>query len=52
MTSSIEDKFDASIERLEDCIEKHGRGPITAIRKDTDNTKDDRMTITRKLKLE
>ena len=39
---------DASIQRLEDYKEKHERGLITAIRKDTDNTIDNRMTITRK----
>ena len=47
--SSIEDCVDASIQRLEDYIEKHGRGLIIAIRNDTENTIDDRMT-TRKLK--
>ena len=48
---SIEDSVDASIQRLEDYIEKHDRGVITAIRNDTDNTIDDRMT-TRKQKWE
>ena len=43
--ASIEDTVDASIQRLEDYIEKHERGLITAIRNDTD----DRMT-TRKQK--
>ena len=47
---SIEDSVDASIQRLEDYIEKHEGGLITGIRKDTDNTKHDRMTITRKQK--
>ena len=47
---SIEDSVDASIQRLEDYIEKHERGLITAIRNDTDNTIDDRMTTTRKQK--
>ena len=42
--ASIEDTVDASIQRLEDYIEKHERGLITAIRNDTDNTIDDRMT--------
>ena len=42
---SIEDSVDASIQRLEDYIEKHEQGLITAIRKDADNTIDDRMTI-------
>ena len=49
---SIEDSVDASIQRLEDYIEKHERGQITAIRNDTDNTIDDRMAITRKQKWE
>ena len=46
--ASIEDSVDASIQRLEDYIEKHERGLITAIRNDSDNTRDDRMTTTRK----
>ena len=45
----IEESVEASIQRLEDYIEKHERGLITAIRNDTDNTIDDRMTTTRKL---
>ena len=49
--ASIEDSVDASIQRLEDYIEKHG-GLITATRNDTDNTKTNRMTITRKQKWE
>ena len=48
--ASIEDSVDASIQRLEDNIEKHKRGLITGIRNDTDNTIDDRMTTTRKQK--
>ena len=40
------------MQRLEDYIEKHERGLITAIRNDTDNTMDDRMTTTRKQKRE
>ena len=48
--ASIEDNVDASIQRLEANIEKHERGLITAIRNDSDNTIDDRMTITRKQK--
>ena len=48
--ASIEDSVDASIQRLEDCIQKHDGGLITAIRNDTDNTMDKRMTITRKQK--
>ena len=46
--ASIEDSVDASIKQLEDNIEKHEGGLITAIRNDTDNTIDGRMTITRK----
>ena len=48
--ASIEDSVDASIQRLEDYIEKHERGLITAIRNNTDNTIDNRMTTTRKQK--
>ena len=47
---SSEDCVDASIQRLEDYIEKHEGGLITTIRNDTDNTKTNRMTITRKQK--
>ena len=43
---------DASIQRLEDYVEKHEGGLITAIRNNTDNTIDNRMTITRKQKWE
>ena len=50
--TSIEDSVDTSIQRLEDYIEKHERGLITAIRNDTDNTINDRMTTTRKQKCE
>ena len=50
--ASIEDSVDASIQRLEDYIEKHDGGLITAIRNDTDNTVDNRMTKTRKQKWE
>ena len=46
--TSIEDTVDASIQRLEDYIEKHERGLISAIRNDTDNTIDEIMTTTRK----
>ena len=48
----IEDSVDISIQRLEDNIKKHERGPIMAIRKNTDNTIDNRMTTTRKQKWE
>ena len=51
-TCSIEDSVDASIKRLEDYIQKHDGGLNTAIRNDTDNTMDNRMTITRKQKWE
>ena len=49
--ASSEDSIDASI-RLEDYIEKHERGLITAIRNNTDDTIDNRMIITRKQKWE
>ena len=48
----IEDSVDASIQRLEDYIQKHDGGLITAIRNDTDNTMDNKMTITWKQKWE
>ena len=50
--ASIEDSVDASIQRFEDYTEKHVGGLITATRNDTDNTKTNRMTITRKQKWE
>ena len=50
--ASIEDSVDASIQRLKDYIEKHEGGLITTIRNNTDNTKDNRMTKTRKKKWE
>ena len=50
--ASIEDSVDASIQRLEDYIEKLERGLVSAIRNNTDNTIDNRMTITRKQKWE
>ena len=49
--ASTEDSVDASIPRLEDYIEKHEGGLITAIRNDTENTMANRMTITRKQKM-
>ena len=49
--ASIEDSVDASIQRLEDYIQKHDGGLITAIRNDTDNTMDNRMTIIKKQKM-
>ena len=48
----IENTVDASIQRLEDYIEKHERGLITTIRVDRDNTINERMTTTRKQKWE
>ena len=42
--ASIEDSVDTSIQWLEDYIEKHEGGLITAIRNNTDNTIDNRMT--------
>ena len=50
--ASIEDSVDASIQWLEDYIQKHDGGLITTIRNDTDNTKDSRISITRKQKWE
>ena len=50
--ASIEDTVDVSIQRLQVYIEKHERGLITTIRVDTDNTINERMTITRKQKWE
>ena len=50
--ASIEDSVDTSIPRLEDYIEKHERGLITATRTNTDNTIDNRMTKTKKQKRE
>ena len=49
---SIENTDNSSIQRLEDYIEKHEGGLITAIRNDSDNTMNNRMTITRKQKWE
>ena len=43
---------DASIQRLEDDIEKHEGGLIIATKNDTDNTVVNRRTITRKQKWE
>ena len=48
--ASIKDTVDASIQRLENYIEKHERGLIITIRNDTDNTIDERMTTARKQK--
>ena len=49
--ASIEDSVDTSVLQLEDYIEKHEGGLITAIKNDTDNTMTNRMTITRKQKM-
>ena len=49
--ASIEDSIDASIQRLEDYIQKHEGWLITATRYDTENTMN-RMTITWKQKWE
>ena len=46
--TSIRDSVGVSIQRLEDCIEKHEDWLITATRSDTDNTKTNRLTITTK----
>ena len=46
--ASIEDSVDASIQRLEDYIEKHEGGLITATRNDINNTKTNRIIIWRK----
>ena len=47
---SIEDSVDASIQRLEDYIEKCGGKLITATRKNIDNTRINRTKIPRKQK--
>ena len=49
--ASIDECVDETIQRLEDYIEKHEGGLITAIKNDTDNTMDNRMAINRKKKL-
>ena len=48
--ASIEDSVDASLQRLEDYIEKHEEGLITAIKNDSDDMMDTRMAINRKQK--
>ena len=52
LLASIEDTVDASIQRIEDYIEKHERGLIRTIRNDTDNSIDEIMTTTRQQKWE
>ena len=46
--NSNEDSVDASMQRLEDCIENHKEGLIIVIRNNTDNAKTNRMTIENK----
>ena len=48
--TGIEDSVDVSIQRLGDYIEKHEVGLIIAIKNDTDNMVENRMTLTRKQK--
>ena len=50
MFSYLSSCFDASIKRLEDDTQKHEGGLITATRNETENTVNNRMTITRKIK--
>ena len=50
--ASIEDSVDTSIQQLENYIQKHEGGIITATRHETENTMNNRMTITRKQKRE
>ena len=50
--ANTEDSVDASMQGLEDYVKKHEGGLISAIRNDTDNMIDIRMTITRKQKWE
>ena len=50
--SSIEDRVEVSIQRLEDYIGKCGERLITPTRNHTDNTRTKRTTITRKQKWE
>ena len=50
--ASIDGNVHASIQQLEDYIKNHEGELITAIRNDSDNTMDNRMTITRKQKWE
>ena len=50
--ASNEDSVDTSIHRLEKYIQKHEGGLITATRHETENTMNNRMTVTRKQKWE
>ena len=45
--TSIEDSVDTSIHQLENSIQKHGGGLITATKHESENTMNNRMTITR-----
>ena len=47
--ANIEDSVETSIQRVENCIEKHG-GLIAVFRNHTDNMMDNRMKITWKQK--
>ena len=51
MTCQHWNRIDASIKRLEDYIEKQEGGLIRVIQNNTDNTTDNRVTISRKQKL-
>ena len=50
--ASIEDSVDTSIQRVEDYIQKRGGRQITATSNNTDNTRTNKTTITRKQKWE
>ena len=50
--ASIEDSVDASIQQLKEYIQKHEGGLIAATRNETENSMNNRMTITRKQKCE
>ena len=50
--ASTKNSANTSIQQLQDYIEKHEGGLITAIRNDTDNMMENRMTITKKQKWE
>ena len=50
--ASIEDSVDTSINRLENYLQKHEGGLITATTHETENTMNNRMTVTRKQKWE
>ena len=52
LNNNNKDSVDASIQRLKDYIQKHEGGLITATRHETENTMNNRMTITRKQKWE